>query len=96
MQARPVPRSLMMTTTTTTTKVRRAKAKAGSRAESGGTHIRAYITFYRRRDLLISGISVQNPNARGNVPGGRLVQDILRRAAECVVCDGSTYRQGLI
>ncbi|KAF8431708.1 SEP-domain-containing protein [Boletus edulis BED1] len=29
-----------------------------------------------------SGISVQNPNARGNVPGGRMVQDILRRAAE--------------
>ncbi|KIJ67328.1 hypothetical protein HYDPIDRAFT_84801 [Hydnomerulius pinastri MD-312] len=30
-----------------------------------------------------SGISVQNPNARGNAPGGRMVQDILRRAAEC-------------
>ncbi|KAF8840290.1 SEP-domain-containing protein [Paxillus ammoniavirescens] len=31
-----------------------------------------------------SGISVQNPNAaaRGPVPGGRMVQDILRRAAE--------------
>ena len=36
-------------------------------------------------DLWISGISVQNPNARDNVPGGRMVQDILRRAAECVV-----------
>ncbi|KAF9220591.1 SEP-domain-containing protein [Gyrodon lividus] len=29
-----------------------------------------------------SGISVQNPNARGATPGGRMVQDILKRAAE--------------
>ncbi|KAF8556681.1 SEP-domain-containing protein [Imleria badia] len=29
-----------------------------------------------------SGISIQNPNARENVPGGRMVHDILRRAAE--------------
>lgn len=31
---------------------------------------------------VLSGISVQNPNARGNVPGGDLVRDLLRRAAE--------------
>jgi UBX domain-containing protein 1 len=31
---------------------------------------------------------VQNPNARRNLPGPRMVQDILRRAAECVErCD---------
>ncbi|RPD73670.1 SEP-domain-containing protein, partial [Lentinus tigrinus ALCF2SS1-7] len=29
-----------------------------------------------------SGISVQNPNRQGAVPGGNLVQDLLRRAAE--------------
>ncbi|KAH7886744.1 hypothetical protein F5I97DRAFT_1869907 [Phlebopus sp. FC_14] len=29
-----------------------------------------------------SGISVQNPGSRGAVPGGQMVQDILRRAAE--------------
>ncbi|KAF9236773.1 hypothetical protein BU15DRAFT_88983 [Melanogaster broomeanus] len=29
-----------------------------------------------------SGISIQNPNARGSGPGGRMVQDILKRAAE--------------
>ncbi|KAI0074896.1 hypothetical protein K474DRAFT_1664893 [Panus rudis PR-1116 ss-1] len=29
-----------------------------------------------------SGISVQNPDAQGNQPGGNLVRDLLRRAAE--------------
>jgi len=29
-----------------------------------------------------SGLSIQNPNARVAVPGGRMVQDILKRAAE--------------
>lgn len=84
MRVRPVHRSLTMTTT----KVHRVKVKVGSQVASAGTHLRAYITLYRHLLLSISGISVQNPNARQNVPGGRMVQDILQRAAECVVCVG--------
>ncbi|KAN0078316.1 hypothetical protein V8E55_010373 [Tylopilus felleus] len=43
-----------------------------------------------------SGISVQNPNARGPVPGGRMVQDILRRAAETSVARASQQIETLV
>ena len=33
-------------------------------------------------DVHNSGISVQNPNAAGNQPGGNLVRDLLRQAAQ--------------
>lgn len=32
-----------------------------------------------------SGINVQNPDAVGNIPGGAMVRDLLRRAAEYVL-----------
>lgn len=32
-----------------------------------------------------SGLSVQNPNHRQNVPGGELVRGLLKKAAELVV-----------
>lgn len=60
---------------------------------AGGERRYAHTCLYHllptSRPFSISGISVQNPNVRGNrdVPGGRLVSDILRRAAECVVYD---------
>jgi hypothetical protein len=31
---------------------------------------------------LSSGISVENPDRRGAVPGGNMVRDLLRRAAQ--------------
>lgn len=31
---------------------------------------------------LCSGLSIQNPDRRGAMPGGRMVRDLLRRAAE--------------
>jgi hypothetical protein len=34
--------------------------------------------------VLFSGLSVQNPNSASRVPGGEMVMDLLRRAAEYV------------
>jgi len=31
-----------------------------------------------------SGLSVQNPGRQSQIPGGNVVRDLLRRAAECV------------
>ena len=43
-----------------------------------------WIARHRTDAGVRSGISVQNPNRQGAVPGGNLVQDLLRRAAEYV------------
>ena len=66
-----------------TTRVHRVRARVGLQAARGGTHLPPHTDA--DIDLVFSGISVQNPNARGNAPGGRMVQDILRRAAEYVI-----------
>ena len=59
------------------------RAKVGLQVARGGVHLHPHtdVNF----DLVFSDILVQNPNAHGNTPGGRMMQDILRWAAEYVM-----------
>lgn len=71
----------MMMTTTTTTMTR--KVRAGLRVEKGGKHfIQFSIALSVNRGHDCSGISVENPDSRRSVPGGDMVRDLLRRAAQ--------------
>lgn len=79
MQGCPVSRSLSVTTT----RVRSVRARVGLQAARGGAHLPPHTDV--DINLVFSGISVQNLDARGNPHGARMVQDTLRRAAEYVV-----------
>ena len=41
---------------------------------------------------LFSGLSVQNPNSAQRIPGGNMVRDLLRRAAEYVLSSIFLFR----
>lgn len=65
---------------------RATKERTGMLVANGGTSLATYLGLHETRMALTrrSGISVQNPDRPGAVPGGNLVRDLLRRAAEYV------------
>ncbi len=81
-----------MMTTTMRTRLQEMREKIGTLVASGGAYCRFDTAGNDVRGWMVSdvrmysGISVQNPGRQGAVPGGDLVQDLLRRAAECVLC----------
>jgi hypothetical protein len=75
-----------MTMTMTMMVKKELRARVGSQVvKEGGYFRRVGDGRLPGANVCLSGISVQNPDRPGTVPGGNVVRDLLRRAAECVL-----------
>ena len=74
---------LLKTTMTMMTMTMKTKEpRAGLLEENEGKDPSRYMWIKFKRISSISGLSVQNPDRQRAVPGGDMVRDLLRRAAE--------------